>query len=211
VPGAATLAAYVPAALALVLAPGPDTAFVLGRGLETRRQGVLAAAGVSAGVLVHTLGAALGLSALLSAWPAAFAAVRYAGAGYLVVVGLRRLRRRPAGDGTGGAGGASGAFRADGDGNGGRSAAVGGLLVNVLNPKVALFFLAFLPQFGAGPAELAALGAVYAGLTLAYLAGVGVAADAAAGLLAARAGTLRRLTGLVLVGFGLALAVEGLS
>lgn len=198
-PGAATLAAYVPAALALVLAPGPDTAFVLGRGLEARREGVLAAAGVSAGVLVHTLGAALGLSALLRAWPAAFAAVRYAGAAYLVVVGLRRLR---GGDG----GGES--FRADRGGP--RSAAVGGLLVNVLNPKVALFFLAFLPQFGAGAGELAALGAVYAGLTLAYLAGVGVAAGAASGLLAARASTLRRLTGLVLVGFGLALAIEGL-
>jgi threonine/homoserine/homoserine lactone efflux protein len=193
--------AYVPAALALILAPGPDTAFVLGRGLETRRQGLLAAVGVSAGVLVHTLAAALGLSALLRAWPAAFAAVRYAGAAYLVVVGLRRLRPA-AGDGPD-------PFRADR--GGGRSAAVGGLLVNVLNPKVALFFLAFLPGFGAGPPELAALGAVYAGLTLSYLAGVGVAADAASGLLAARAALLRRLTGLVLVAFGLALAVEGLS
>lgn len=200
--GAATLAAYVPAALALILAPGPDTAFVLGRGLEGRRQGVLAAAGVSAGVLVHTLGAALGLSALLRAWPAAFAAVRYAGAAYLLVVGLRRLR-----PGVGASDGVD-PFRADP--GGGRPAAVEGLLVNVLNPKVALFFLAFLPGFGAGGVELALLGGVYAGLTLLYLTGVGVAADAAGGLLAARAVLLRQFTGLVLVGFGLALAVEGL-
>jgi len=195
-PDPATLLAYVPAALALILAPGPDTAFVLGRGVEGRAEGLRAASGVSAGVLVHTAGAALGLSALLRTWPAAFAVVRYAGALYLVAVGIGRLR-------------SEGTFVGPGDGSD-RGAALGGLLVNVLNPKVALFFLAFLPQFGAGPAEMALLGAVYAGLTLAYLGTVGVAAGGAGRLLAARAGLLQRLTGVVLVGFGLALALEPL-
>ncbi len=197
-PDLTTLAAYVPAALALILTPGPDTAFVLGRGVKSRSEGLRAATGVSAGVLVHTAGAVLGLSALLRAWPAAFAAVRYAGALYLVVVGFRRLR-------------SGGEFGPETGRHGDQGAAAGGLLVNVLNPKVALFFLAFLPQFGAGtPAGMALLGGVYAGLTLAYLGAIGVAAGGLGRLLAERAGLLQRLTGVALVGFGLALALEPL-
>jgi len=149
------LAAYTAAAVALILTPGPDTAFVLagavGGGAAT---GVRAALGVAAGVLVHTVGAVAGLAALLAAWPAAYTAVKVAGAAYLVYLGVATLR--------------GGGVDLDGRGAGGFRQ---GLATNVLNPKVALFFLAFLPQFGDG-LELLPLGALYAALTAGYLGGV---------------------------------------
>ncbi|PSQ12365.1 LysE family translocator [Halobacteriales archaeon QS_5_70_15] len=204
----ATLVAFVPAAVALILAPGSDTVYVLTSGLrDGRGPGVAGAAGVAAGVLVHTTGVALGLAALLRAVPEAYAVVRYAGATYLLYLGVRTLRSEESfalADG-------AGVGRSVGEGF------AGGVIVNVLNPKVALFFLAFLPQFlprNPPLADFAALGAIYAGLSLAYLALVAVFAESVRERLLsnplARAGT-RYLTGSVLAGVGLALAVEGLA
>jgi threonine/homoserine/homoserine lactone efflux protein len=203
---APTLVAFVPAAAALVLAPGSDTVYVLARGLgDGRGQGVAGAAGVATGVLVHTAGVALGLAALLRAVPEAYALVRYAGAAYLLYLGVRTLRSQGSfalGDGAG-------------EGRTVREGFAGGLLVNVLNPKVALFFLAFLPQFlPRDPvlADFATLGMTYAGLTMAYLAGVAVFAESVRERLLSdprRRTALRYLTGAVLAGFGLALAVGG--
>ena len=152
------------------------------------------------------VGVALGLAALLRAVPEAYALVRYAGAAYLVYLGVGTLR-------------SEGSFAlADGDGAGrtAREGFAGGVLVNVLNPKVALFFLAFLPQFlPRDPAllDFAALGVTYAGLSLAYLAVVAVFAESVRERLLSNPlarTAVHYVAGAVLAGFGLALAVEGL-
>ena len=133
----------------LNLTPGPDTVYILGRSIaHGRRAGVASALGISVGSIFHTGAAALGLSAFLttSAW--AFTAVKLAGAGYLIFLGIRALLERnrklsvPA------------HFKQ----NGAAAAFRQGILTNILNPKVALFFLAFLPQFidSASPSKTAA-------------------------------------------------------
>jgi threonine/homoserine/homoserine lactone efflux protein len=119
------------------LAPGQDTMFIIGRSLTGgQRAGITAALGIATGCVFHTLAAALGLSAILAASAAAFTAVKLAGAAYLVYLGVQLLRTRPLQD-----------LAARDETMGSRSAFVQGVLTNVLNPKVALFFLALLPQF----------------------------------------------------------------
>jgi threonine/homoserine/homoserine lactone efflux protein len=219
-----SFAAFLLAAVALILTPGPDTFYVLDRGLgsERRRVGLAAAAGVSTGILIHTTGVVLGLSALLRASPTAYDALRYAGAAYLLVLGALTLWRvivRGEGIST-----AVEEESAEGTGStpsslaslarGPTSAAYAqGVAVNVLNPKVAVFFLAFLPQFaGADAADLWLLGGWYAGLTMTYLGLVALSTDRVRALLAGRprvAGGLRAISGLVLLGFGVELALAG--
>ncbi|KTG10942.1 hypothetical protein AUR64_07140 [Haloprofundus marisrubri] len=183
--GPETLAAFVPASLALILAPGPDTIYVLTQSTGSRRRvGVAAAAGVSVGVLVHTAAAAAGLSILLRESALAFRLVKYLGAAYLVYLGVQTLR-----GGNAEKSGIKSRVETGPVENGGgvddsreptasaprRSGFLRGVVVNVSNPKVALFFLAFLPQFvdGSGTAgQLATLGTVYAVLTLVYLGSV---------------------------------------
>ncbi|WP_396611035.1 LysE family translocator [Haloferax sp. S1W] len=162
----ATLLAFCAAAIALILTPGPDTMYVLARGLDGRESGVRSAFGIATGVLFHTMLATLGVAALLQTVPEAADAIQYVGAAYLIYLGVVALRDDefdPAVETD-----ASGSFRR-------------GVLVNALNPKVALFFLAFLPGFaGNGPAageRMALLGAVYAVLTAIYLSVVALGAD----------------------------------
>ncbi|HEY1084456.1 MAG TPA: LysE family translocator [Prosthecobacter sp.] len=129
---------FVTACVLLNLTPGPDTFYILGRSLAQGRQaGMASALGIGTGALVHTLAAALGLSALLAASATAFMAIKFAGAAYLIWLGGKMLfsKRQPAALQTG--------FSSSGFGAAYRQ----GLLTNVLNPKVALFFLAFMPQF----------------------------------------------------------------
>lgn len=206
---------YLVAAVALILTPGPDTVYVLARGASRGRAvGAAAGAGIATGILVHTTLVALGLAALLRSSPTAFDAVRLLGAVYLAFLGLRLLLR--AGDG-----GVLGDEVAPGDGVTEGRVPVGraygrGIAVNVLNPKVAVFFVAFLPGFaGSGPGatgRLLMLGALYAGLTLAYLGCVGLAAGQV-GTLFRRHPHLERgldgVAGAVLVALGLGLAIEG--
>ena len=128
---------FLVAALTLNITPGPDMLYVITRSLsQGRTAGIISSLGIMAGCCVHVFAAALGLSSLLIALPAAFEVIRYAGAAYLIYLGIRTLMNRRslmteksdehAGLGT--------IFRQ-------------GAITNVLNPKVALFFLAFLPQF----------------------------------------------------------------
>lgn len=122
----------------LNLAPGPDTAYIVGRSLaQGREAGVASAFGISVGSLFHTLAAALGLSAILAASAWAFGFVKIVGGGYLIFLGIKMLLERHR--------------RLDVPSHFRRSSAMAafrqGILTNVLNPKVALFFLAFLPQF----------------------------------------------------------------
>ena len=202
-PAPATYAVFCTAAVALILTPGPDTMYVLTRGVQSRHAGVRSALGIATGVLVHTTAATLGLAALLRTVPAASRVVKYAGAVYLVSLGVQAIRHDEFDAGANGGAGddAPGSFRR-------------GVLVNALNPKVALFFLAFLPGFaGSGtdaPARMALLGATYAGLTAAYLGVVAVASGRVGRALSSATTTrrLRWLGGGVMVALGVALVVE---
>jgi threonine/homoserine/homoserine lactone efflux protein len=117
--------------------PGPGILYVLGRTLNGgRREGVTSALGTFVGGMVHAVAAAVGLSALLVASATAFQVVRYAGAAYLVYLGITMIRTRN--------------FPAQLEGNsaeGGRQSFVQGIVTEVLNPKTALFFVSFIPQF----------------------------------------------------------------
>jgi len=129
---------FVATGVLLNLTPGQDTLYILGRSIAQGRQiGVASALGISAGGVVHTLAAALGLSAVLSTSASAFIALKVVGAVYLVYLGVRMLITRTAAVGSTDIAGLVNmwtAFRQ-------------GMLTNVLNPKVALFFLALMPQF----------------------------------------------------------------
>jgi threonine/homoserine/homoserine lactone efflux protein len=137
---------FVGATVVLVGMPGPNNVYISLRSLDQgRRAGVVSAFAIETGTLVYIVVAALGLVAVVRASPAIFTGITLVGAAYLAVLGLKTLRA-PAGEGVGSV----------------RTAPLGrvfreGVLVNLLNPKVALFFLAFLPQFtsrGAGPVQL---------------------------------------------------------
>jgi threonine/homoserine/homoserine lactone efflux protein len=131
---------FMASGILLNVMPGQDTMFIIGQSLRGgRRAGAAAAVGIMLGSVCHTLAAAFGLSAILATSALAFSIVKLAGASYLVFLGVRLLLARPS------AIGAVGEATAAGQ----RSPAVmrQGMLTNVLNPKVALFFLAFLPQF----------------------------------------------------------------
>jgi threonine/homoserine/homoserine lactone efflux protein len=129
---------FVVAGILLNLTPGPDTAYILGRSIaQGRDAGIASALGICVGSLFHTCATALGLSAILATSAVAFTAIKLLGGAYLIFLGVKMLidRRRELG--------LPSNFRR-------RTAAAAfrqGFLTNVLNPKVALFFLAFLPQF----------------------------------------------------------------
>lgn len=157
---------FLAAALAVILTPGADTALVVASSLRFGvRGGVMAALGVGGGCFVHIGAATVGLSALLMASATAFAALKWAGVAYLGYLGMRMLTARPA---------PAQALDAQVAAARSHSLVAQGFLCNVLNPKVALFFLAFLPQFvTAGAAHSAigffALGALFAVAGVAWL------------------------------------------
>ncbi len=130
---------FITTAVILVITPGQDTFFILGRSLASgRAAGIAAALGITAGSIIHTFLAALGLSALLATSQYALMAVKFAGAAYLIYIGVRALLTRA--ESLPGA-----ATQITGDGR--WSAFRQGIVSNLLNPKVALFFLALMPQF----------------------------------------------------------------
>ena len=204
-PTAQTIALFMTAGLALNLTPGPDMLFVAAQGTSAgRRAGMAAAMGIFLGCLVHIGAVALGLAALLARVPPAYEAVRWAGAAYLVYLGGRALLRPEAlGDAT------ATPVRSW------RSAMVQGAWTNILNPKVALFFLAFVPQFvdpGRGPAagQIVVLGMLFNATGLMVNATVGWLASRATEWLRIRPGpgrVLQRITGGVFVALGLRLAL----
>jgi len=168
---ASTLAVFALAALLLAVTPGPAVLYIVARSVhQGRRAGMLSALGIAAGGLVHVLAAVAGLSALLVSSALAFTAVRWAGAVYLVWLGVKTLR------------GGADAESASPPPAPPRRIFLQGFVVNVLNPKTALFFLAFLPQFvsptrGSVPAQILLLGLTFisiastSDLTYALLAG----------------------------------------
>jgi threonine/homoserine/homoserine lactone efflux protein len=203
-----TLLVFAAASLALLLVPGPAVLFIVARSVEHGRPAALASvAGIHVGTLVHIAAAAFGVSALLAASATAYDVVRYGGAAYLVYLGVRALvRRRQAAE--------EGALpRAASR----RRLLAEGVVVNVLNPKTALFILAFLPQFvdpgeGAVTLQVLLLGALFVML--------GLITDGTYALVAARIGDrlrgrrraharLQTASAVVYIGLGLLAALGG--
>jgi threonine/homoserine/homoserine lactone efflux protein len=209
VPDPSTLALFAAAALALIVVPGPAVLYIVSQGIESGRVGgVVSALGIAAGGLVHVVAAAIGISSLVVSSATAFTVVKWAGAAYLVALGLRRLLARES--------------HAQGTVPGTRDRSLRrvfwqGAIVNVLNPKTALFFLAFLPQFVDVEAGAVGLQVVFLGLLFVVLALVcdcvwGLAAGTAAGWVRGSRRVLRAqryATGGVLVGLGVATALSG--
>jgi threonine/homoserine/homoserine lactone efflux protein len=165
---------FILSGVLLNITPGPDTAYIIGRSIQLGwRGGAAAAIGICCGCLVHVFGAAIGLSAVLMASATAFAVLKWVGAAYLLFTGVQMLlsRPRPVAEGTAMAAETSLA-----------RVFWQGALTNVLNPKVALFFLAFLPQFVAADSAHKALAFLALGLIFIFtgtLWCLGVAAFAA--------------------------------
>lgn len=150
------LLAFALASVALIAMPGPNMIFIVTRTTaQGLRAGLASALGVEAGTVLHIAAAGLGLAALLATSPIAFAVVKYAGVAYLLYLGVQALRH-PSSMATGVAKRAP-LWRLFMD----------GALVNALNPKVVLFFLAFLPQFVRNQGEMPLFGAVFFALALA--------------------------------------------
>lgn len=136
-PEIANLSVFIIAAVVLVIIPGPAVLFIVGQSLEQGpKAGIISSLGLMAGAVIHILAAVLGISAILHASALAFNVVKYLGAVYLIYLGLQQWfsKAQPARIGSGGAKSNAKIFTQ-------------GIIVNVLNPKAALFFLAFLPQF----------------------------------------------------------------
>ena len=189
-------AAFLGISLLVIVTPGQDTALTIRNTLlGGRRSGVSTAAGVASGQLLWTVAASAGVAALLRASEPAFMAVRLAGAAYLVYLGIQTLRRR--GAEVRSRGHAKHAFRQ-------------GLLSNLGNPKMAVFFVSLLPQSAGSFSAGLMLGAVFFSMTFAWLTSYAVAVARAGDVL--RRPRVRRvvdrLTGTALVGLGLRLATE---
>ncbi|MET4797501.1 LysE family translocator [Bradyrhizobium sp. LB11.1] len=201
-----TLLTYIAVVLGLFLIPGPAVLLVLARSsVGGHRVGIATGLGIATGDLLHTAMATLGLSAVLMTSALAFSLVKYAGAAYLIYLGIRalmerredlRLTRTRLVD-------APLAFRQ-------------AVLAEVLNPKTALFFLAFLPQFvhperGSVVAQLAVLGLVFVIMSAIYTALIALAAGQVAGWLARHRGIGRwqgRVIGAIYLGLGVRMALQ---
>jgi threonine/homoserine/homoserine lactone efflux protein len=204
-PSLGTYALFIATALALLAIPGPAVLYVVGRSIDQgRTAGLASVLGITTGTIVHITAATVGLSSLILASKVAFDAVRYVGAAYLILLGVRRLLTR------------------------GQEEAVGarpprtlrrlysqGLVVNLLNPKTIVFIFAFIPQFvdvGAGHVwlQILLLGLTFAGLGLMsdslYAIVAGTVADRLRGTsLVAR--VERWFGGTILIGLGVASAL----
>jgi threonine/homoserine/homoserine lactone efflux protein len=207
-PGAASLGVFGVAAMLLLLTPGPAVLYIVTRSLEQGRvAGLVSVCGITTGTLAHVLAAALGLSALLASSTLAFALVKYAGAAFLIYIGLQRLFSRTEAPAAPLALPRRSLARLYRD----------GFVVNLLNPKTALFFLAFLPQFVDPVRGMVALQIAFLGLLFALM---GFVSDSCYALVAGTAGQWikrnshylrleRYVTGTVFIGLGLTAAFAG--
>jgi threonine/homoserine/homoserine lactone efflux protein len=201
VPDASTLWIFAAASLALAVVPGPAVLYIVARSVDQGRlAGLVSALGIAAGGLVHVVAATIGLSSLLASSATAFTIVKYAGAAYLIFLGIRRLMTREQLEDE-----IARAPRTR------RRLFVDGLVVNVLNPKTALFFLAFLPQFvdpgeGVATFQILALGLLFAAIALCSDCMWALAAGTLGSWLRRSRwylGVKRWVTGTVFVGLGL--------
>ena len=208
-PSASTLAVFALASFLLIVVPGPAVLYVVTRSIaQGRRAGLVSMLGVEAGGLVHVAAAAVGLSAIIASSATAFTVVKLAGAAYLISIGVRRLVAReealPA---------------ATVAGRSAKRLFAQGVVVNVLNPKTAVFFLAFLPQFvdparGTVTLQFLVLGLTFVAVAMisdgAYALAAGTAGDWLRGSERVRR-WLGRFSGAVFVGLGVTAALTGRS
>lgn len=196
---------FVLSGLLLNITPGQDTLYIVGRSVsQGRRAGVWSVLGISSGSVLHSLAAAFGLSAILATSGQAFVTVKLVGAAYLCYLGIRMLLSRH------GLTGVSSMMKEDSDWAVYRA----GLLTNVLNPKVALFFMAFLPQFVAPTAESQLIAFLFLGAVFIFngtlwclvLVWAGSAFQARLHRSAVSGLFVRRATGALFVGLGVRLA-----
>lgn len=203
-PTGSTIALFSLAAIALAVVPGPAVTYIVTQSVDKgRRAGLVSALGVSSGGLVHVAAATVGLSALVASSATAFTTVKLVGAAYLVAVGIRRILARD-----------DEADVIDPPAAPLQKVFVQGVVVNILNPKTALFFLAFLPQFvdthrGSTWTQIAFLGCLFVLIALCSDAAYALLADALAGRLR-QGGAVVRLrrfvTGGIFVALGLSAA-----
>jgi threonine/homoserine/homoserine lactone efflux protein len=210
-PEASTLAVFAVAAVTLLVIPGPAVLYIVTRSVDQgRAAGLVSVAGIHVGTLLHVAAAALGLSALLVSSATAYNAVRWVGAGYLVFLGVQRLLARD-----------EAGARPDGERRPRRLALqrvfAQGVVVNVLNPKTALFFFAFLPQFvdvsrGSAPLQVVVFGVAFVLLGMVSDGAYALLASTGAGWLRRRPGAARAsrlVSGGVLVTLGVTTALAG--
>ena len=209
-PSSNDLLLFVSAAVILLIIPGPAVLYVLTRSIgQGRKAGLASCSGIATGTLVHVLGATLGLSALLLSSAAAYSVVKYAGAAYLFYLGFKKLRERPA---------------LDEETNHVpplplRRVYAQGVLVEALNPKVAIFFFAFLPQFvsparGHVSLQFFALGMLFTVMGLISDSMWALTAGSAAGWLRRNQTFIRNeryISGTIYLGLGMVTAVTGTS
>jgi threonine/homoserine/homoserine lactone efflux protein len=206
-PAGATFAVFVVAALALLLLPGPNVLYLVARGIDQgRRPALISTLSIGLGDLVHVTAAAIGLSALLRSSAVAFSAVKFLGAGYLVFLGIRTLldRSRPAGADARIVSPAGREF-------------LQGLTIAVFNPKTAIFFLAFFPQFvdpdrGAAWSQILMLGAVFVLLGITTNSCYAMLASTAGNFLKSSVGfrrSQRYVAGTVYIALGISTALVG--
>jgi threonine/homoserine/homoserine lactone efflux protein len=196
---------FLIAAMTLTLAPGPDNIYVLTRGItQGRKAGLVAAAGFSSGLIFHTMLAVLGFAALIKASPLAYSLLRYAGAAYLVYIGVRTLRSHSA-------------IQLQGAAEPMKLSRIywQSVIANILNPKVTLFFIAFLPQFvnaGAGhiPAQMLLLAAIFILQALAIFSVVALFSGMVGAFFQRKksaAATMNRLAGSAFIALGIRIAL----
>jgi threonine/homoserine/homoserine lactone efflux protein len=205
-PDPSTLILFVGASLALLAIPGPAVFYLVTRSLDQGRQaGIGSMLGVESGTFAYAVAAALGLTGLIAASEAAFTVVKYAGAAYLIYLGVKRILSPDDPEEKAGTARSRLYMR--------------GMLVQLLNPKIAIFFLAFLPQFvdrSAGPVALQTLilGTLFTVLAIlsdgAYVLLAGAAGKWLRGGVAARR-RLARISGSVYIGLGITAALSGSS
>jgi len=204
-PDPAALAVFIGASAVISVTPGPDTTYVFARGLaQGRTAALVSVAGIVTGLMIHTTLVALGLAVLVAGSPLLFDILRYAGAAYLLWMGLRMI-----------ASGARGQTRKAARPASWHAIYAQGLLVNLLNPKILLFFLAFLPQFAdpsRGPLglQIVALAAILIGCGMVALCSIALASGSLRSVLAHHPMWQRlqgTTTGLIMIGLALHLAV----
>ena len=195
------------AAMVLLVTPGPSVLYIVARSVDHgRKAGLASCSGIATGALIHVLAAAFGLSALLVSSATAYSIVKYAGAAYLIYMGIQKFGERPSTEGVKRAQPASL-----------RHLYAQGVVVEALNPKVAIFFFAFLPQFvnptrGSVILQFLALGMMFTVLGLISDSMWALTAGSARGWLQRNPTFLRRqnyISGTVYIGLGLATAASG--
>jgi threonine/homoserine/homoserine lactone efflux protein len=217
-PSPSVLALYAVAAVAVLLVPGPAVLYIVSQSVrQGRRAGIASVLGIHAGTLVQVAFAVLGGSYLLVASSLTFSVVKYLGAAYLVYLGVRKLLGRDERDAIAPDAAAAGAPARDASPRSAARLFYQGMLVNVLNPKLALFFFAFLPQFvdpsrGAVPAQVATFGIVFVLLGLCTDGTYAMVAGSIGPWLRGHARMLRGeryVVGCTFIGLGVAAALSG--